>query len=74
MHEEPSLVMERTYDIFEKMKDGSTLWRVAVPGREAALKRLQEMAAQSHNEFHLWHLASNTLATTINTPRNENGK
>jgi hypothetical protein len=46
---------------------------IAVPGNEAAIRKLQEMAAQSHNEFHLWHLASNTLAT-INTPKNENGK
>jgi hypothetical protein len=61
--------MERTYDIFEKMEDGSVLWRVAIPGYEAAMHKLQEMAAQSHNEFHLWHLASNTLATTINTPK-----
>ena len=63
--------MERTYDIFEKMEDGSTLWRVAVPGHEAAIRKLQEMAAQSHNEFHLWHLASNTLAATINAPKDE---
>jgi hypothetical protein len=58
--------MGRTYDIFEKMGDGSTLWRCAIPGHKAAIRKLQEMAAQSHNEFHLWHLASNTLATTIN--------
>jgi hypothetical protein len=61
--------MERTYDIFEKMEDGSVLWRVAIPGYEAAIRKLQEMAAQSHNEFHLWHLASNKLATSINTPK-----
>ena len=61
--------MERTYDIFEKMADGSVLWRVAVPGHQAAIRKLQEMAAQSANEFHLWHLASNTLAATINPKR-----
>jgi hypothetical protein len=61
--------MERACDIFEKMEDGSVLWRVAIPGYEAAMHKLREMAAQSHNEFHLWHLASNTLATTINTPK-----
>jgi hypothetical protein len=33
---------------------------------KAAIRKLKEMAAKSHNEFHLWHLASNTLATTIN--------
>jgi hypothetical protein len=45
--------MERTYDIFEKMEDGSVLWRVAIPGHEAALRKLKEMVAQSHNEFYL---------------------
>jgi hypothetical protein len=61
--------MERTYDFFEKMEDGSVLWRVTIPGHEAAIRKLKEMAAQSHNEFHLWHLASNTLATTNSTPK-----
>ena len=63
--------MDRTYDIFEKMKDGSTLWRVAVTGYEAAMRKLKEMATQSHNEFHLWHLASNTLAATIDASKDE---
>jgi hypothetical protein len=58
--------VDRTYDIFEKMEDGSVVWRVAIPGHGAAILKLQELAAQSHNEFHLWHLASNTLAATIN--------
>ena len=66
--------MDRTYDIFEKMKDGSTLWRVAVPGYEAAMRRLKEMAAESHNEFHLWHLASNTLAATIDASKDEGSR
>jgi hypothetical protein len=64
--------MERTYDIFEKMKDGSILWRVAIPGHEAALCKLKEMAAQSPSEFQLRHLASNTLIASISMPRNEN--
>jgi hypothetical protein len=37
--------MERTYDIFEKMPDGSLLWRGAVPGHETAIHKLQEFAA-----------------------------
>jgi hypothetical protein len=58
--------VERTYDIFEKMKDGSMMWRVAISGHEAAIRKLQEMATQSPNEFQLRHLASNTLIATIN--------
>jgi hypothetical protein len=63
------LGVERTYDIFEKTSDGSILWRFAIPGHEAALRKLKEMAAQSPSEFQLRHLASNTLIATINTPK-----
>jgi hypothetical protein len=58
--------MERTYDIFEKTDDGSMLWRAAIPGHEAALSKLKEMAAESPSEFQLRHLASDTLIATIN--------
>ena len=66
--------VERTYDIFEKTSDGSMLWRVAVPGHDAALRKLKEMAAQSPSEFQLRHLESNTLIAAINTQRKESGK
>jgi hypothetical protein len=58
-----------TYDIFEKMNDGSVLWRVAVPGHEAALSKLKEMAAQSPGESNLGTLQSNTCIATINTKK-----
>jgi hypothetical protein len=60
--------VERTYDIFEKMKDGAMVWRAVIPGREAAMRKLQEMAGRSANEFQLKHLASDTLIATMNTP------
>lgn len=61
--------MERTYDIFEKMNDGSMLWRAAVPGHEAAIRKLQEFAAKSSNEFHLMHVSTKTIIAAINTPK-----
>jgi hypothetical protein len=61
--------MEQTYDIFEKMSDGALLWRAVVTGREAAMRKLEEMAAKSPNEFQLKHLASDTLIATVNTPK-----
>jgi hypothetical protein len=64
---------ERIYDIFEKMSGGSMLWRV-IPGHEAALRKLQETAAQSPSESLLRHLAPDTLIATINAPGNEDGK
>jgi hypothetical protein len=63
--------MERTYDIFEKMSDGSMMWRAAISGHEDALRKLKEMAAQAANEFHLRHLASNTLIATTNASKDE---
>lgn len=62
--------MERTYDIFEKQPDGTMLWRAAVAGHEAAIRTLQELAAESLTEFHLMHLPSNSVIATINSPRN----
>jgi hypothetical protein len=61
--------MERTYDIFEKESDGSMLWRVAIPGHEAALRKLQEMAEQSPNELRLMHIPTKTIIATINTAK-----
>jgi hypothetical protein len=66
--------VERTYDIFEKTEDGSMLWRVAIPGHEAAIQKLRELAAKSPNEFRLMHLASNTVIATINTPKDVPGE
>jgi hypothetical protein len=53
---------------FRKDERRSLVWRAVIPGREAAMRKLQEMAAQSANEFQLKHLASDTLIATINTP------
>jgi hypothetical protein len=58
--------LERTYDIFEKLNDGSLMWRAVIPGYEAAMRKRQEMAAKSANEFQVKHLASDTLIATIN--------
>jgi hypothetical protein len=58
--------LDRTYDIFEKTDDGSLVWRAVIPGYEAAMRKLQEMAAESTHEFQVKHLASDTLIATIN--------
>ena len=43
--------MRREYDVFEKFRDGSTLWRATVLGRFEALRKMQELAELSDNEF-----------------------
>jgi hypothetical protein len=42
--------MDRQYDIFEILPDGSPLWKVAVAGHEKAISILQQLAAQTQNE------------------------
>ena len=61
--------MQRTYDIFEKMSDGSVMWRVSVAGHDAAIRKLKEMAAVSPNEFELRRLPTHSVIVTINTPK-----
>ena len=43
--------MRREYDVFERFADGSTLWRATVVGRFEALRKMQELAELSDNEF-----------------------
>ena len=43
--------MRREFDVFEKFSDGSTLWRATVIGRFEALRKMQELAEHSENEF-----------------------
>ena len=59
--------MERTYDIFEKLSDGTMVWKVAVAGHEQAIRRLRDLSKQTSNELQLLHLPSKTLIASINT-------
>lgn len=43
--------MQRDYDIFERFPDGSSKWRTFVSGEFDALRKLQDLAERSDNEF-----------------------
>jgi len=43
--------MQRDYDIFEKFPDGSTVWRACAHGQFEAIRKVQELANLSENEF-----------------------
>jgi hypothetical protein len=58
--------MERCYDIFEKMPDGSMVWRGVVTGYENAIAALKELATETSNELHLLHLSTHSVVATIN--------
>ena len=64
--------MERTYDIFEKMPEGTIMWRDSVQGHEEAIRKLKELAACSLNEFQLIHLPSQSLVATVNATPSQN--
>jgi hypothetical protein len=48
----------REYDIFEKLPDGTVLWRVFVPGLQDALDKMKELSKLSPNEFFIFHSPS----------------
>jgi len=43
--------MKRDYDIFERLPDGSTVWRAWVSGQFETQRKIQELAEHSGNEF-----------------------
>jgi hypothetical protein len=58
--------MNRVYDAFEVLPNGSLIWRATVTGHEDAIDKLQEVAKGSANEFRLIHLPTKTVIATIN--------
>jgi hypothetical protein len=53
--------MRPEYDIFEKLPDGSSNWRVCVPGQYEAERKLQDLAEHSENEFFAIEINSRQL-------------
>ncbi len=60
--------MDRNYDLFEILPDGSPLWKCAVAGHENAVQQLRELAKHTDNEVRIMHLATNTLIAVLNAP------
>jgi hypothetical protein len=58
--------MERDYDLFEILPDGTPMWREAVSGHENAIKRLTELSARTANEIRVMHLPTDTLIAQKN--------
>jgi len=58
--------MNRDYDIFEKLPDGSPLWRQCVQGLENARSTLNLLAAQSQNEFFAIHSPTHEIVIRVN--------
>ena len=61
--------MERTYDIFERLSDGTMLGVAAIDGHDEAILKLKWWGENRWNEFRLMHLASNSLVAAVNAPK-----
>jgi hypothetical protein len=58
--------MNRVYDAFEVLPNGSLVWKAAVRGCEDVIKKLKQVAKDSPNEFRLMHIPTKTVIATIN--------
>ncbi len=63
--------MDREYDIFEKLPDGSILWRTMIKGFENALVELKKLGGDSMNEHFAIHTPSNTVVARVNEPESD---
>ena len=58
--------MDREYDIFEKLPDGTLMWRIVIAGHENALSAMRKLAAGSANEFQVMHLPTKAVIAVMN--------
>ena len=65
--------MDRNYDLFEILPDGSPIWKCAVAGHENAVPQLRELASHTDNEVCIMHLASNTVIAVFNASPHGDG-
>lgn len=61
--------MERTYDIFERLPDGTMLWVAAVQGHEKAIVALKGWGEKRSNEFRLMHIPTDAVIAVVNAPK-----
>ncbi len=59
--------MNRQYDIFQVLTDGTLVWREAVAGHQAALDKLEQLALSEGCEFQLLYLPDKTVIAKINS-------
>jgi hypothetical protein len=57
--------MDRHYDIFEVMPDGTTVWKSAAAGHELAIIQMKALASKTKNEIRVMHLPTNSVVATL---------
>jgi hypothetical protein len=60
--------VNRDYDLFEILPDGSPIWKELVSGLAEAIRKLEELGKETKNEVRLMHVPTNTVIATVNTP------
>jgi hypothetical protein len=61
--------VDRDYDIFEVLEDGSLIWRETGKGHTESVRKLEALAAKTTNEVRMMHLPTKTLIAAMNTPK-----
>jgi hypothetical protein len=59
--------VNRDYDLFEILPDGSPIWKELVSGLAEAIRKLEELGKETKNEMRLMHVPTNTIIATVNT-------
>jgi hypothetical protein len=57
--------MQRRYDLFEKLTDGTLVWRASIHGYSDALRKLTKLASRSQNEWQVMHLPTKTVIAAL---------
>lgn len=58
--------MQREYEIFEQLADGSLIWRGHASGLASVRQRLEEVASQTKNECFAIHLLTKDVVARLN--------
>src|ERR1700746_784282 len=62
--------MNREYDLFERLRDDSVLWRGHVSGLESARLKLTEIVKETENECFVMHLPTKEIVIRMNLTQN----
>ena len=63
--------MDRDYDLFQVLADGTLLWRGTVAGYGAAMDKLEQLALSEPCEFQLLLLPDKTVIATMNARKTD---
>ncbi len=58
--------MDREYDIFGKLPDGTAVWRTFIPGLDNTLAELGKFGKLSPNEFFAIHTPTKETVARVN--------